>query len=285
MAKQAIKISNTASTVTKVGKYRVVTCTARGCVDCVVVNERYVKKGRRAGMIEYTLAALDAKGFGGTTYAMTVWGREGTGCAYLGNTLKAKWTEAQVNAAVARFSGTRSDICERKAAKVEAGNKVLGNVVAVSRRAPAQGVTATTAIAIGDVVGIKYSNRYDLVSETVVGINTATGKIAIERRGFVPGRRVQRPRWISAATVKMVSKPSKALLYKLLPKHLAEIKSKGFVNVRLSNGEFITNSYVVATTAEVATREGKRLMLDSSDTKTYEDKTLGMFWVNTGFFD
>jgi hypothetical protein len=234
-------------------------------------------------MIEYTLAALDAKGFGGTTYAMTVWGRDATGCAFLGNTLKAKWTEAQVNAAVARFNGTRSDIGARKAAKVEAGNKVLGSVVAVSRRAPAQGVTATQAIAIGDVVGIKYSNRSYLVDETVVGINTATGKIAIARADY--GQRLLRPRWITAATVKTVTKPSKALPYKLLPKHLDEIKSKGWVQVRLSNGEFITNSFVIATTQEVASAQGKRLMLDSSDTKTYKDAELGMFWVNTGFFD
>jgi hypothetical protein len=285
MAKQAIKNSNTASTVTKIGKYRVGVCTARGIVDCVVVSERRVSKGRRAGMIEYTLAALDAKGFGGTTYAMTVWGRDATGCAFLGNTLKAKWTEAQVNAAVARFNGTRSDIGARKAAKVEAGNKVLGSVVAVSRRAPAQGVTATAAIAIGDIVGVQYSNRFGLTNEVVIGINTATGKIAIERPARFGMRHMQKMRWITASVVKTVTKPVKALPYKLLPKHLAEIKKNGVVNIRLSNGEFITSSYVVATTAEVATQEGKRKMLDSSDTKTYKDAELGLFWVNTGFFD
>jgi hypothetical protein len=292
--KKAAKKHTTGAFRPEVGKVAQI-CAGRFRGHVVVTRARYVSKGRRAGLMEYELASLEPDGFGRKAFAVTVW--EGKGHTMLSAPTK-QFAAKVVEAAMGGVHTKHEEIAERKQERADAGREVLGKADWNSRTR--SGIQATDKIAVGDVVQVQYSNRYGTTDEVVAAINLATGKVGIERSagqhdpfsttlssllGGRRGRTHREVRWLPATMIKGIKTPVKALPCALSDERKAEIQSKGWFHLRFSNGEFITSSYLVATSREKAREMVKGRMYDSPDERCYHDEALGVYWIATGCFD
>jgi len=246
--------------------YQDVVCL-RGRGDVAIASVRTVKRGRRAGMREYTLASLSPGGFGGKTYAVVVVGE--------GNFSEAlkKYTPEQIKAAIARVHGTRQEIQEAREARAEVGRQALGEQSWVRGK----GVVGSK-IAPGDEVLFEYRGGVRRW-ETVAKVNFATGKIAIVQRGYKKGYR-----WLKAHGVKESRSPRKALpsFVTISDRALEALAADGIYQFKFGR-EFIERSLVVAYSREAA--QDARYDYDVGLTVVYFDETLGLYWRETGSFD
>lgn len=147
-------------------------------------------------------------------------------------------------------------------------------------------------------------------------VNYREGKVGIRRKnfGFIGGddlsilysrRKARTHRWIAmnfivevkkgkgitSQNIKSVPEQVKESLKK--DRYSNELSAKGHVQIKYSNGEFISSSYAVAkekhpiemlANRRVGRYEGMS-MLDSGDETVKFDKDLNLYWIDTGCFD
>ena len=258
----------------------------KGTVDCVIVEARRVRKGRNAGKTEYRLAPLQ-KGKLGNAYALNCIGEQ------FFTSASRTYTVAEKDAALNAESGTRTEVAERKEERAEKGREALGDVNWKSR--DWDGRYSCANVAIGDqvLIGYRDGKRW----ETVAEVNYRTGKVAIQRRGFSEvgaelatlvrglGKRMRGPspiRWLSATLVLEVKKPEAKLPCSLTDRALDELATKGWSQMKFTNGEFIASSYVVAVDAAKALN-GETVECGSKQVSYVPD--LKVYWRSTGSFD
>jgi len=239
-----------------------------------VAYGRRIRRGRAAGLLEVTLAPIDSKiGKSGNAYATVIRVRQGQRFQDWEAPIKPI-TVDKVNAALAKLSETKEGIDKAKEERAEKGRKVMGEVDFTSvRRYQEYGCEN---IKPGDVVTVKYRDCGPR-KETVVKLNTATGKVAIKAPQYKSGYR-----WIHATSITAVSAPERALPVTLSRIHKAEIEANGWWQARIGS-EFIERSYVIAKTPEDARNKGTTY--DTPSNTVYRDPATGYFWRDTGCFD
>lgn len=249
----------------KIGEV-VAVADVRGIKDCVIASTRYIRRGRYAGVTEYTLAPIIRKG---KVYAH--------GCR--GDSMflapSREYSAEEIQQALEAYRGTCEDITDRKEAGKERGRKAFGDWD--SQRSNSWEGPSGTNIAVGDEVLVKYTNgpRWEVVGK----ISFKTGKVGINRRH--KGYKTD-VRWIHPDHIKDVRKPQSKLPQPLSDRHLEEMGEKGWTQIKISNGEFIIASYVISFTPE-GVRKGNTY--EAIDNTVYMDPELKVYWRSTGSWD
>jgi hypothetical protein len=128
-------------------------------LDCVIQNIRHIQRGRRAGMVEYTLAPIGKAN--GKAYAFKT-----VGTSHLKKPHR-KHTQAEIKAALGEAETTRANIEQRKYERASRGCDAL----------------LDNNIQPGDEVLVKYTDtqRWEVVGK----LNYNTGKVAILKHNIV----------------------------------------------------------------------------------------------------
>jgi len=244
----------------------------RGHVDCAIASIRRIQKGRRAGLLEYTLAPMIKTN---KTYAHVVIG-ESLFCEP-----KQKWSEKEIKQAIAGMKGTDQEVHDRRQKKKQRGRDAIGDVD-VKRSNNYWGVSGTK-IGVGDEVLVNYTNTGPKW-ESVASINYESGKVGIRRRGLrgltaISGKR--NVRWIHPDAILNVRQQTKKIPFTITDRMLEEMTDVGWAQITFGS-EFIERSYVIGFTKELALKGNT---YDTPDHNIYQDPVLGLFWRDTGCFD
>ncbi len=237
-------------------------------VEAIIVSTRYMRTGK---------TEIKARGTDGGDWTYTSPnGEYGSGITFIRKQDAQAVKEVQFD-----HAQRQDDRADKVEALAEAGRKVIKSL----------------NLAVGDTVVVNYTNGRQ--TETVVGLNLATGKVGIKRYRNQPddykelmalysGRTIRDIRWLHGKNIGAVvqrfkdsHKGVKPCPVKMTPKIISSIELKGFAQVTFGS-EFIESSYVLAFTAENA-RKGENYEVASKD--VYFDPNIEVFWRATGSFD
>lgn len=234
--------------------------------DCAIAAIRHIRRGRYAGMAEYTVASLQPGGFNGKAYAMKCKGE-----ALFAKVSGEYHSGDKILEAIGKVADIKVAIQDRKAKRAEAGREALGAEEFIRGR----GYVASN-VARGDKVVIRYRGGTRR-TEMVVKTNRATGKVAIKAPSAARGYR-----WIPATQIVDTISDERKLPCSVSEATFKGLSELGWHQVRVGS-EFIERSYVLAFTRQDARRNGSDY--DGASNVVHRDPELNLFWRETGSFD